>query len=71
QMVNDVINHFSARAKMPKGHKRRTLFLTGHCPIWARGYFCVTSGELTEEMIKNYLEHHFKPKGDDNFRTEP
>lgn len=31
--------------------------------FWARGYFCVTSGELTEEMIKNYLEHHFEPKG--------
>ena len=38
--------------------------------FWARGYFCVTSGELTEEMIKEYLEHHFEPKGDDNFRTE-
>ena len=38
--------------------------------FWARGYFCVTSGELTDEMIKNYLEHHFEPKGDDNFRTE-
>jgi REP-associated tyrosine transposase len=38
--------------------------------FWARGYFCVTSGELTEEMIKNYLDHHFEPKADDNFRTE-
>jgi putative transposase len=38
--------------------------------FWARGYFCVTSGELTEEMIKDYLEHHFEPKVDDNFRTE-
>ena len=40
--------------------------------FWARGYFCVTSGagELTEEMIKNYLDHHFEPKVDDNFRTE-
>ena len=38
--------------------------------FWARGYFCVTSGELTEEMIKEYLEHHFEPKVDDNFRTE-
>ncbi|MEY3288540.1 MAG: putative transposase [Pseudomonadota bacterium] len=37
---------------------------------WARSYFYVTSGELTEEMIKNYLEHHFEPKGDDNFKTE-
>ena len=38
--------------------------------FWARGYFCVTSGELTEEMIKEYLEHHFEPRVDDNFRTE-
>ena len=26
--------------------------------FWARGYFCVTSGDLTEEMIKEYLELH-------------
>jgi putative transposase len=38
--------------------------------FWARGYFCVTSGDLTEEMIKEYLEHHFEPKGNDNFRTD-
>jgi putative transposase len=38
--------------------------------FWARGYFCVTSGQFTDEMIQNYLEHHFEPKGDDNFRTE-
>ena len=38
--------------------------------LWARGFFCVTSGEVTESMIKNYLEHHFEPKVEDNFRTE-
>ena len=38
--------------------------------FWARGYFCATSSELTEEMIKEYLEHHFEPKVDDNIRTE-
>ena len=38
--------------------------------FWAHGYFCVTSGEVTEEMIKHDLEHHFEPKTDDNFRTE-
>jgi len=38
--------------------------------FWARGYFCVTSGDVTDEMIKEYLEHHFEPKVDDNFRTE-
>ena len=26
----------------------------------ARGYFCATVGQMTEEMIKKYLEHHFE-----------
>lgn len=30
----------------------------------------VTLGYLTEEMIKEYLNHHFEPKVEDNFRTE-
>lgn len=38
--------------------------------FWARGYFCASSGNVTDEMIKSYLEHHFEPKRDDNFRTE-
>jgi putative transposase len=38
--------------------------------FWARGYFCVTVGQLTEEMIKEYLEHQFEPNPDDDFRTE-
>jgi putative transposase len=38
--------------------------------FWARGFFCVTSGQITDEMIKNYLEHHFEPKPDDNFKTD-
>ncbi len=38
--------------------------------FWARGYFCVSSGQITDEMIKTYLEHHFEPSKDDNFRTE-
>ena len=38
--------------------------------FWARGFFCATSGEVTKEMIKNYLEHHFEPNKNDNFRTE-
>ena len=29
--------------------------------FWARGYFCATVGQVTEEMIKQYLEHHFEP----------
>jgi putative transposase len=38
--------------------------------FWARGYFCATANQVTDEMIQMYLEHHFEPKGDDNFRTE-
>ncbi len=34
--------------------------------FWARGYFCVTSGDLTEETIKEYLGHHFEL----TFRTQ-
>lgn len=30
--------------------------------FWARGYFYVTAGELTEVMIQEYLEHHFQRK---------
>jgi putative transposase len=38
--------------------------------FWARGYFCVTAGELTKEMIQEYLEHHFERKPNDNFDVE-
>jgi putative transposase len=36
----------------------------------ARGYFCVTSSQLPEEMIKNYLEHHFEPNVSDDFKVD-
>jgi putative transposase len=32
--------------------------------MWARGYFCATIGEITEEMIKEYIENH---KDKENF----
>jgi putative transposase len=38
--------------------------------FWARGFFCASSGQVTDEMIKTYLEHHFEPKKEDNFKTE-
>ena len=40
----------------------------GH--FWARGYFCVTAGTVTKEMIEKYIEHHFEPKIDDSFQVE-
>ena len=39
--------------------------------FWARGYFCATVGEMTEEMIKGYLEHHFEPGTIKDFDVEP
>ncbi|CAE6484561.1 transposase [Nitrosomonas nitrosa] len=39
--------------------------------FWARGYFCATVGQMTEEMIKQYLENHFEPNPNDNFKMEP
>jgi putative transposase len=61
-----------------KGRSTRKLFETfpelkkrywgGH--FWARGYFCVTVGQITEQMIKDYIEHHFEPKVDDSFQIE-
>ena len=34
--------------------------------MWARGYFCASVGEITEEMIKEYIENHINK---DNFTT--
>jgi putative transposase len=39
--------------------------------FWARGYFCVTAGELTKEMINEYLSHYFEEKENPNFEIEP
>ena len=40
--------------------------------MWARGYFAVSSGNVTTEMIKEYIKHHFENKEDpsDPFRVE-
>ncbi|WP_428353666.1 IS200/IS605 family transposase [Methyloprofundus sp.] len=38
--------------------------------FWARGYFCVTVGQMSEEMVTNYLEHHFEANPNDNFKAE-
>lgn len=39
--------------------------------FWARGYFCATVGQMTEEMIRQYLAHHFEPNQNDQFQMEP
>ncbi len=29
--------------------------------FWARGYFCTTSGNITDDVILNYLDNHGEP----------
>lgn len=39
--------------------------------LWARGYFAVSVGNVSAEMIKEYIEHHFEgDEGEDAFRVE-
>ena len=35
--------------------------------IWARGYFCTTVGQVTDEMVKEYIAGHLEKSGDDDF----
>ncbi len=36
----------------------------GHQHLWARGYFCASSGTVTDAMIKAYIEHQDVPVQD-------
>ena len=40
--------------------------------LWARGYFAVSVGNVSAEMIKQYIEHHLEEgtEGQDVFRIE-
>jgi len=38
-------------------------------PVWARGYFCRSSGNVTDEVIKAYIEQQ-SPESDNVFRIE-
>jgi putative transposase len=35
--------------------------------LWARGYWVVTSGNVTDEVWKEYIENQKPPEPDDNF----
>ena len=32
--------------------------------LWARGYFCASSGTVTDEVTKEYIEHQDKLRDD-------
>ena len=38
--------------------------------MWARGYFCCTSGNVTDDMIKAYIENQNTTSDDDTFKVE-
>jgi putative transposase len=40
--------------------------------MWARGYFVATSGNVTDEVIQEYIRRQGQepPSGEDNFRVE-
>jgi putative transposase len=38
--------------------------------LWARGYYCVSVGNVTEEMIAAYIEGHEEQAHDGGFRIE-
>lgn len=38
--------------------------------IWARGYFVSSSGSVTDEMIKEYLDNHKSNEVSENFIVE-
>jgi len=37
--------------------------------LWARGYWVVTSGNVTGEVWKEYIENQKPPGPDDNFKV--
>jgi len=38
--------------------------------LWARGYFCATSGSVTDEMIQDYINHHSEQDNVNDFKVE-
>lgn len=38
--------------------------------LWARGYFCATVGNVTEEMVRNYIANQGNEKQDEIFKIE-
>ncbi len=47
--------------EFPKLQKR---YLGRH--FWAIGFGCWSTGNITDEMVNEYLEHHRKPNDNDN-----
>lgn len=58
----------SSRRMLDEYNELRRQFWGRH--LWARGYFAASTGNVTDEIIKQYIEsqEHGDESGDDNFR---
>ena len=58
----------SSRRMLDEYNELRRQFWGRH--LWARGYFAASTGNVTDEIIKQYIEsqEHVDESGDDNFR---
>lgn len=71
--VNDLVQHLkgsSSRKLLQEYTDLRKRYWGRH--LWARGYFAVSMGNVTDESIRQYIEgHDDKPNGEnDNFSVE-
>ena len=72
--------HMSASQIMQKIKDRSSRMLQQEFPhlkkrywgqhIWARGYFCTTVGQVTDQMIRDYIEGHVGKSPDDSFTVD-
>ena len=72
--------HLSASQIMQKIKGRSSRMLQQEFPhlkkhywgqhIWARGYFCTTAGQVTDQMIRDYIEGHVGKSPDDSFTVD-
>ena len=67
RLVQRLKGRSSHTLMMEFSHLRRT-FWGRH--IWARGYFCCSSGNVTDEVIKAYIENQDHEQADGDFRVE-
>ncbi|KAB0538500.1 hypothetical protein F7P81_11530 [Pseudochrobactrum saccharolyticum] len=39
------------------------------CKFWGRGYFSSTAGNVTEDIINNYIDNHVDAHKTDNYHN--
>ena len=67
RLVQRLKGRTSHALMMEFGHLRK-VFWGRH--IWARGYFCCSSGNVTDEVIKAYIANQDHAQQDGDFRVE-